>query len=336
MGSYLSFLAFKDKPDVAALKALPWLKAFRLYKKKNADQWYLEGPSIQGDSITFYERVYFDREKGKAETEAARKVAAQLKAASGNATTFYDDLLTHALAISRALKIPTFAAFGDDEESDGAYVCENGQVIGGRLLLEGNKALRITAGGSIVAEQLAESESRTLNQILSEEAAHFFGCAETQLYSSDPSEYDASEYELADGVGEAMDDRPKEHAAKAKWWGVQTSSLRASAKAREYVMIIDPYVVAALRPEVIGMTRKLRDPIENNIGNCFLPDHLYGKHKAVAALDAYVSRVFNYLVWLRPSPDYRKSLDFSALRSDMKARWNVLKARLLIGAWLGL
>jgi hypothetical protein len=84
------------------------------------------------------------------------------------------------------------------------------------------------------------------------------------------------------------------------------------------------------------MTRKQRDPIEHDISQCFLPDFHYGKDKPVADLNTHVTGVFNYLVWLRPSPDFRKSIDFAAQRSGLHMRWNVLKARLLMGSWLGL
>jgi hypothetical protein len=342
MGCDLRFLAFRNKPDPVALKAIPWLKAFRLYKLKGADQWFLEGPSILGDSITFFEPMHFDHVTRKVEEKTAAPVVSRLDAAItavGGRSAFDDDSLICGLSISRALNTFVLAAFGNDEDWDGAFVCENGQLAGGRILVDNDRAMKIAAEGSSDVVQLRTADRRILHQMASEEAARFFGLTETYLYTSDPGDYDAAEYELVGSLGEAVDDRPKEHPAQAALWAAARAEMKPSQKIILLVEIIDRYVVAALRSELIAEELKDVAEAESGLHACFMSDFWFSNKtffvRRVAPLNSFLSEVSGYLRALRPRPEYRKSINFVASRKRLKSEWAALKLKLTLAARFG-
>jgi hypothetical protein len=149
MGSNVSFFAFDEPPDLQALKAVDWLTAFRLFRRNGRPEWYLEGPSAEGERITFFERLIADDSKLAAigaATSAVAKLQADIKNLKKGSAGYDDEGLLQALALSAALKQRVLYVCGNDESLDCGFICKDGAIVRGRLELDWNKAVAIEDG----------------------------------------------------------------------------------------------------------------------------------------------------------------------------------------------
>src|SRR5262245_22913884 len=118
MGYNVSFFAFDELPDLQALEAISWLTAFRLFRRRGRDEWYLEGPSAAGDGITFFERLIADDSQLAAivpVTAAVAKLRSDIKSLKKRSAAYDDEGLIQALALSAALKQRVLYVSGNDE-----------------------------------------------------------------------------------------------------------------------------------------------------------------------------------------------------------------------------
>src|SRR5262245_40091028 len=135
MGYNIRFIAFRDEPDVAAFQSQEWLTDYRLFKRAGRDEWHIEGPSLETGGVTLFAEIAIDASKApdlEMAAAAARKLDADLKPWGG--AVLDRDTLTRALMLSKVHKDKVLAISADDDEMDSALVCDNGAVVGGRVL----------------------------------------------------------------------------------------------------------------------------------------------------------------------------------------------------------
>ncbi len=347
MGCTVRFVAFTTSPDPGSLRALNWLTAFRLHKERDRAAWFLEGPSPDSEGVTFFEPLGVDRrEAGKlgaaAETEAARLEAA-IKGLGGDPGGLDDDLV-HALMLSAALRTSSLFVYGDDEGHDGAFVCSDGRLAGGRVQIDWNKALAIGADGSFTLESLHPrgadpndaSLGRPLYMIASAVAADYFGSSAPRPITSDPTELDPFAYSLVASKGAA--EAVLEHEAKRRLSAIWSSQLSPAVKLRRYVALIDRYVSEALGADMIAAERRVRELEGGGLLQCslhvgFLVD-VERRRGPYEALRSYLHDLGAYMRELRPKPAFRRRKDFHAIRRRLTWRWRILRARLAIASRL--
>jgi hypothetical protein len=344
MGCNVSFFAFDELPDLPALEAISWLTAFRLFRRKGRAEWYLEGPSSDGDGITFFERLIADNSKLAAIgslTAAVAKLGSDIKSLKKRSAGYDDEGLLQALALSLALKQRVLYVSGNDESLDCGFVCKDGAIVHGRLELDWNKAVAIE-DGSIRVESLYPdgtdpdtAEPRRMYALASQEATAFFRSATPWCISSDPHDVETEEYELVCGKGSA---EPLHQGVEAELMAVWASSIKSGEKLRRYIAIIAPHINTALRTDLILAERQSRDPTEQQLLHCrtFVAS-LYRDHPPqLKALAALLSDLLSYLRLLRPRPRFRQNIDFAAVNQQLTRRWRILRMSIAIRSRLGL
>lgn len=334
MGSNVSFFAFDQQPDLRALNTLDWLTAFRLFHRKGRPEWYLEGPSPEGESITFFERLVADHPKLATDgplTATLEKLYADVKRLAKD-PGYDDEGLFHALALSAALRQRVLYVAGNDETLDCGFICADGAIIRGRLDAGANDAVVIENGR--VSVEGVSPEPRPMYTLASQEAAAFFGSEMPWPISS--FDIEAEDYELIGSKG-AAEPPPLQEGPDAEIWAVCTSSIKPGEKVRRYVAIIAPHVEAALHVELIVAERQTRDPIENQVRKCIgvASPVIEGHPRLIKPLVAFLSELLDYLRLLRPKPRFRQKLDFRAINRQLTGQWRRLRMMIAIRSRLG-
>jgi hypothetical protein len=336
MGANVGFIAFREGPDLERLTAVPGLTGFRLFKHNAKPEWYLEGPNPEGNDITFYEPLDYAPE-GEAFTKA-QAAAKQFTNAFEKAEVSLDGLdekaLAAALTISTELSIATLLIYGDDDSVDAGFICEAGQVTYAKLHMVAfeNGTVRLEAAQT---EELDEGLLvRDLHQVATEVANKFFGGSIRWRVTSDPYEFNASDYTLLAGSGERAPIKLPGDDVKVELWAIETSGASGSQKLQKSIAIINAHVAAALSGTLITSERAERDLVEWNVSACLLHASLFRQPPSAAfeAINVYLVKVPAYLRLLRPKPDFRHSLDFPAEARKLQDEWRTLKAKLIFSS----
>ena len=195
MGARLSFIAFKAQPDLQTLASIEWLTAYRLFKRKAANEWYLEGQSPEPEKVDLSETLGVDAGHGSPARDAYNRAVSDLAAALADrnlsTSSLDDEGLVQALFLSEELSTATLLAYANDEGADAGFICQQGKLRRARILIGSDTAIEFTSG-SLRIERLDDSEhGPVLYRIANEVAAEFFGWNEGQRVSSDPGELDA-------------------------------------------------------------------------------------------------------------------------------------------------
>lgn len=344
MGCDASFFAFDRQPDLGGLERVSWLNAYRLFRRRGRTEWYLEGPSDSGDTITFAERLLVDHAKLNSleeTTRGIRKLQQELTRASIGDAGYDDEGLLQALALSAALEQRLLYVSGNDETVDCGFICDKGKILSGRLALGATGVAVINEGelsvGPFVAAgaELGRSETRALYAIASQEAARFFGAPTPWSISSYPGDFDADDYELVRSKGT----RPlRERDAMDELDDVCSSAMTPGEKLRQYVAIMAPYVDAILRKEMILADRKSRDPLEHQLGRClsFAASPFRHHPPQMKMFLEFLENASKYVLLLRPKPKFRQNKNFNAMNDYLKWRWLRLKVIIAVRSRLPL
>lgn len=204
MGCYIDYIAFRQEPDTQALASVPGLRAYRLFRRADRPEWVLEGLSAEGETVSFSARLDYAPE-GPALKQAQQAVAAFRDACRAAGVTPYhvhEGWVRGAVALSAVLGLPLFAALGDDDGADAAFVCTEGAILYGKAPdREGNRI--VYEPGSARLEALDSDETwedgspvRDMHQYCTEVANQFFGETIRWRVTSDPSAFDPGDYTL--------------------------------------------------------------------------------------------------------------------------------------------
>lgn len=344
MGSNVSFFAFDEPPDLQALEAISWLTAFRLFRRKGRPEWFLEGPSAEGGSITFFERLITDNSKLAAigpATAAVAKLRIDVEKQKTRSAGYDDEGLLQALALSAALSQRVLYASGNDESLDCGFICKDGAIVRGRWELDWNKAAAIEDGRVRIESLYPDgtepdtAEPRRLYALASHETAAFLGSETPWRVSSDPHDIEVAEYELVASKGSA---EPLHQGAQAELRAVWARSIKPGEKLRRYVAIIAPHINTALRTDLILAERQTRDPTEQQLLHCrsFVASAYLDHPPQLEALAALLLDLLKYLRLLRPRPRFRQRIDFAALNQQLMWRWRTLRISMAVRSRLGL
>lgn len=340
MGANVGFIAFREEPDLEKLAAAPGLSGFRLFKHNAKPEWYLEGPSPEGDAITFYEPLDY-APKGEAfkQARAAAKELTNALKADVNPYGLDEEALTAALTISNELGLATLLIYSNDDGVDAGFICEAGLVSYAKLpnlpmamVVFENGAARLETPKS---EEFDEGEPvLDLHQFATEVANRFFGESVRWRVTSDPFEFKAADYTLIAGNGQRAPFKLPGADIQAELWAIETSNANGSQKLQKSIAIIDAHVAAALQERLIASERTERDLLEWNVRACLLHASLF-RQPASASFEKikdYLLKVLTYLRLLRPKPDFRHALDFSAEARKLRGEWRALKLKLLFAS----
>lgn len=197
MGSNLSFVAFRNEPNIEAINRLGWIKAYCLYRRRGRAEWYLQGPDNGAGEPTLWiplRTSWSWRFSGQAAVaKEVTRLRGSVNAVSDDTEALDHVILMQALQLSADLKMQVLAGFGDDEGMDGGIVCAAGKIVGGRMLTEGSQQLTLDGAG--IRAQASIEKPRLLHRILGDVATEFFGHSEPAGVSYDPFDFDAEDYE---------------------------------------------------------------------------------------------------------------------------------------------
>jgi hypothetical protein len=252
---------------------------------------------------------------------------------------FDEKALAAALAISNELGLATLLIYSNDDGVDAGFICEAGQVSHAKLpnlpdamVVFENGVVQLKA---LQSEEFDEGEPvLDLHQFATEVANSFFGESIRWRVTSDPFEFKASEYTLVLGRGERTPFRLPGDEIKAELWVIETSNANGRQKLQKSIAIIDAHVAAALQQRLITSERAERDLVEWNVSACLLHASLFRKPPSASfeRIKAYLQKVLTYLRFLRPKPDFRRSLDFHAEARKLRAEWRMLKLMLCLAS----
>ncbi len=333
MGCDVEFYAFREAPDVAKLQSTKWLPAWRLFKQKDANAWYLEGPT-ENASITFFEPLHLHGAKPpmsakiKAQAKAIRD---RIKQEGGDVNLFDEYALRMCASLSAQLGQPVMFAGGNDEGFDCFISCEEGSLVEAKSDIHWYMAIVVGGDGTISIDQFFDPKAdqnalipRRECQSASEGTAAFFG-ADDWTITSDPHDFDASSYELVAEHGEAPQAELSLSEALFKRFG-------AKPQPRELLDEIAPYVDGALAEDLSDAENERRFDADTQTGQlvvylgycrqkpAFKHRHLMG------ALKALLSDLSGYTLALRPKPQFRKdNTGLERQRQALAMRWKAIK-----------
>lgn len=337
MGCDVEFYAFREAPDVAKLNKINWLPAWRLFKQIDADVWYLEGPTdgpTKNEPITFFEPLHFHGAKPpmsariKAQAKAIRD---RIKEEGGDVNLFDDYALSLCASLSAKLGHAVIFAGGNDEGSDCFLHCDAGELVEAKLDIHWYMALLVSEGGPISIDQFFDPEAdqttlipRLEYQSAVEGTAAFFG-ADDWTITSDPYDFDKTNYELIAQKGEAPQIELSLSDALFRRFG-------AKPQPRELLDEIAPYIDKALAEDLGLADNERRFDADKQTGQLvvylgYCRDKPAFKHRhLMGALKALLSDLSGYTLALRPKPQFRKdNAGLERGRQAMAMRWKAIK-----------
>lgn len=332
MGANVGFIAFRDPPDVDWLGAVPGLTGYRLFKHASKPEWFIEGPNPEGDAITFYEPLDY---APPAEAIAqARNVVAMLVQAiesSGSPAANIDkDGLAQALVLSTALGAALLFVYGNDEDWDGGFVCEDGAIVSGRLAGGPHGIIAIDNGAiALVAPEPSGFHEDgepyfAMYNAASSMAAAFFGTPSPWPISSDPYDFDAGDYGLLASRGSRAPFRLPGADTEDTLRLIANSDRAESEKLSAFLALAELHLIIALDQRLISAARSEVDYAEAQISVCYLGTRWRAGYEEFFA---YLETVLTYLRRLRPRPEFRHDIDFAAEAQRLMNEWRRLKAK---------
>lgn len=197
MGWNLSLIAFDQAPDLASAHGL---LDFRLFKRDDAAEWYLEGPSKNPARISLFERPVVNKQGfGAHWTSALKEYDALVREVTRNGRRTFgldDELILTALAISAALRARLLVVSGDDEDLDCAFICSNGRLQCGRFLVDEAEGMVFDAEAGSQIAQLDWSQGHPLYGEASIVAADFFNDGDAAAHTHAWQELEEGDYTL--------------------------------------------------------------------------------------------------------------------------------------------
>jgi hypothetical protein len=336
MGANVGFIAFREAPNVAKLAAIPGLTGFRLFKHKAKPEWYLEGPSPDGDAITFYEPLDY-APKGdlfKQAQDSAKSVVNAFKHKNLRVEGFDERAVVQALTLNLALGVATLLIYSNDDGIDAGFICVDGKIMHAKLPTRLGEMTVFENGEARVeppnSEEYVEGEPVfDLHQFASEVANTFFRTSIRWRVTSDPADFESSEFTLLAASGQRTPFKLPGDDVKVALWAIESGAGTDAEKLRKCCEFMDSYVVAATEPHLISAARVEVDYADFQILACSLhaSGRRYGK-PAYATLSAYFSDLQQYLRRLKPKPDFRHDINFQAEGGRLRAEWRALRARL--------
>jgi len=332
MGCNVEFIAFRHAPDLAKLAAIERLEGYRLFKHISRDEWYLEGPNPEGGEITFFEPLDYvpkspASKHGKANAKALWAAIKGLKAYG-----FDEARVAAALTLSIELGIPTLLIYSNDDGVDAGFICNQGQIEYAKLSDIDRRMVIFEANGARVEPAQAEEFEDDgpvldMHQFATEAANTFFGTSIRWRVTSDPYEFAASDYTLLAQSGQRAPFRLPNADTKDALHAIERIA-GESEKRAAFIAIGEPHLVTALDPAFINADRTIRDLVEWQLAACFLyANNRKHSDATYAAFSEYLDAVLTYVRLLRPSPDFRREMDFVGEARQLSERWRTLRAK---------
>lgn len=209
MGWNVSFIAFDYAPDLASVQ---WLRDYRLLKREGRDEWYLDGPSSDANTV-LYERPVLAGDLSDAAWKMARReyehLVLETREFERGTFGLDDELVRLALALSASLQTRLLVVSCNDEDLDCAFICEKGRLRRGRFIVDEAEVLLIDDEQGSELQKRDWSDGHRLYGEASVVAADFFGSADAESYAASWEEPDAAKYNVVAGVREILAERTK-------------------------------------------------------------------------------------------------------------------------------
>lgn len=333
MGANIELIAFRAKPNVAALEACAWLKTYRLFECSSPRTWFLEGAG-EVEGISFFQPIAVEGMPKTLEADAegwAKNGKDAIKDLKHSSLSVRKRDLTFALTLSTVTGTDVFYAFGNDDGLDCVVICQDGRLLRSRSEVAEEHALVIEPSGVTLEPYIAPDTGRYFYQIAAEEFQRFLGLAEMWLPSSDPYEIDQSLFKLVASKGKAVPVvRPVDVVSGLPQQAADATSLSA------YLRIVNHWLGQCYEPAFIYALRERRDAVERALSDCLLyanrlsASYSANTHRkaAFAAINAHLERALTFVHLLRPKPEFRRSLDFRRMAGELRRRWWLLRLRL--------
>ena len=199
MGYNLGFIAFDQPPSLTHVEGLT---RFRLFKRENKAEWYLDGPNRGANVIPLFERPSVDERKlGKAWSDGAKEysdlVAMTKRQGYGSHGLDYK-LIPIALTLSSVLESRLLVASGNDEDLDCGFICSNGKLLSGRFIVAEEKAVAFDRENGCQVIPFDWSDGHFLYELMGGVAAQYFGTDDPLSYASGWQEIGQNDYQLLD------------------------------------------------------------------------------------------------------------------------------------------
>lgn len=350
MGSYVNYIAFRERPDQTKLEALTGLGAFRLFERRGREEWYLEGQGSSEHEITFCDPLRFSGsgEAWASSQDVARRFKQDLRAADLRPIGLDLDRIAEAVLISQVLNCSLLLVYGNDDGVDIGIICADGQIEQARLgtTWQGRQivydadglALRQARPGEPVTSQAGADEGADMvldrHQFATEVANIFFGDTQRWRVTSDPTEFEATDYHLIQSAGTAPDAdqgwQPAQRVIDPHLRDLLTRLPPGRERLRQVLRAMDLVLLPFLEERLISAERS---EVKASITRCgalaaSLTD-IPGRSPVAGRLIEVTNLAYDYLRMLRPRPEYRRHDDIKNARVQLSAHWGWLKLALL-------
>jgi hypothetical protein len=199
MGYDLGFIAFDREP---AVRGLAGLTRYRLFKRANRFEWYLDGPNKGPNVIPLFERPSIDERKlGEAWLGAKHEytsLVSETKRLGYGPHGLDYKLIPIALALSSALDCRLLVGSGNDEDLDCAFICSNGQLLSGRFVVDEERGVVFHREKGSEVVQLDWSDGHYLYGLIGAVACEYFGEGDALSYADEWQEIGENNYVLED------------------------------------------------------------------------------------------------------------------------------------------
>ncbi|MCX7359717.1 MAG: hypothetical protein NT015_16455 [Alphaproteobacteria bacterium] len=160
---------------------------YRIYRRGDCEEWYLDGPSQRFPGIAFVEPPSIDRAKfGEVWANAAREydaLVAETKRQGRDTFGLDYQLIPLALALSSILQTRLLVVSGNDEDLDCGFICARGRVVRGRFLTGQDEAMVFDLEHGSRLEKLDWSEGHLLYEEAATIAADYFETSDAKRYA---------------------------------------------------------------------------------------------------------------------------------------------------------
>jgi hypothetical protein len=208
-------------------------------------------------------------------------------------------------------------------------------LIRARLAVGNATILDVDAGVMTLERVEGGAQELELYQVANQVAAEYFGGQGTNWISSDPSVLNPAEFELVGSKGSAEEFRRPGQETRDQFWVIESSESNLASKLKQYMELAGGHINEALARELLEAERTERDSVEAHVSACLVPRYydIYKSCPELKELNRFLIGVLEYFRALRPKPEYRRDIDFDAVRRRLKRQWRLLKLRIALASW---
>ncbi len=331
MGYKIEYYAFNQKPDIKKLNNIQWLNDWWLYEETGTDIWYLVGKNADNDFYLSPPKIKLPNIPDGI-NELAKKIQSETLCGEYFPNKSIIICLASTCLISCQLDQPVLCLSSDDEDTDGGYIYDNGQLQCASFeSSEGsihiNKNLKITTQLYSNGNDLKDDKPRHLFQIANKVANVFFKTKEPWMMPYEPEDIISRKIRRITQKG---------NTPTLKLNKLLYKKLGNSPPFSEIYDEMASNITSALQTDIILADRESRNFYQEVISNYWLyvygiTDKNFGKKKDdkdFLALQHMLTNISHYLKLLRPKPEFRKkAYDFNSMNRNLRKQWFLITAR---------